>query len=146
MRCPKCNDETLIEYDYGSGVFRCGACSGHWLKYQSLESYLVERDEMTAKAFRAIWDLQSETSETLKCPHDQSGLRVFTYKATELDFCMECKGLWFDALEMEGFASRDDLNLPKTTGSEGTTNHGSSYLVFEAATAVIGCVLGNIDL
>ena len=47
---------------------------------------MVEQDEMTANAFRAIWDLKSETKSDLKCPRDQCQLNTFTYKNVELDF------------------------------------------------------------
>ena len=77
MLCLKCKNHQLIELSLGSGIYRCGNCSSHWLDYKPVESYLVERDEMTAKAFRAIWDLKSEKSPTLKCPRAHSDLYVF---------------------------------------------------------------------
>ena len=60
-----------------------------------MESYVVEQGEMTANAFRTIWDLKSETKSDLKCPRDQCQLNAFTYKNVELDFCMQCRGIWF---------------------------------------------------
>ena len=114
MLCPKCSNEQLIENSLGSGIHRCNNCSSHWLDYKPVESYLVERDEMTAKAFRAIWDLKSKKSPTLKCPRDHSDLHLFSYKGIELDFCMECKGLWFDALEMESFTNLEDVESAKS--------------------------------
>ena len=114
MLCPKCNNKQLIEHSLGSGIYRCNNCSSHWLDYKPVESYLVERDEMTAKAFRTIWDLKSKKSAALKCPRDHSDLHVFSYKEVELDFCMECKGLWFDALEMESFTNLEDAKRAKS--------------------------------
>ena len=113
LLCLKCNNKQLIELSLGSGIHRCGNCSSHWLDYKPVESYLVERDEMTAKAFRTIWDLKSEKSPALKCPRDHSDLHLFSYKGIELDFCMKCKGLWFDAMEMESFTNRDDIEKAK---------------------------------
>ena len=114
LLCLKCNNKQLIELSLGSGIHRCGNCSSHWLDYKPVESYLVERDEMTAKAFRTIWDLKSEKSPALKCPRDHSDLHLFSYKEIELDFCMECKGLWFDALEMESFTDLEDVERAKS--------------------------------
>ena len=114
LLCLKCNNKQLIEHSLGSGVYRCDNCSSHWLDYKPVESYLVERDEMTAKAFRTIWDLKSEKSPALKCPRDHSDLHLFSYKEIELDFCMECKGLWFDALEMESFTNLEDVERAKS--------------------------------
>jgi len=103
----------MVEHSPDSGIYHCGNCSSHWLEYKPVESYLAERDEMTAKAFRTIWDLNSEKSPTLKCPSDHSDLHLFSYKGIELDFCMKCKGLWFDAMEMESFTNRDDIEKAK---------------------------------
>ena len=114
LLCLKCKNGQLIEHSLGSGVYRCDNCSSHWLDYKPVESYLVERDEMAAKAFRAIWDLKSKKTPNLKCPRDHSDLHLFSYKGIELDFCMECKGLWFDALEMESFTNLEDIERTKS--------------------------------
>ncbi len=114
LLCLKCKNGQLIEHSLGSGVYRCDKCSSHWLDYKPVESYLVERDEMAAKAFRTIWDLKSNKTPNLKCPRDHSDLHLFSYKGIELDFCMECKGLWFDALEMESFTNLEDIERAKS--------------------------------
>jgi Zn-finger nucleic acid-binding protein len=140
MLCLKCKNHQLIEFSLGSGIYRCGNCSSHWLDYKPVESYLVERNEMTAKAFRTIWDLKSEKSPTLKCPRDHSDLYVFSYKGIELDFCMECKGLWFDVFELEAFSNRDDLekaNFRQAGESASLTAFG---VLEAAASLVVGCV------
>ena len=114
-----------------------------------VESYLVERDEMTAKAFRAIWDLKSEKSPTLKCPQDYSDLHVFSYKGVELDFCMDCKGLWFDVFELEAFSNRDDLekansrqkaNFRQANGEREWQDLTVFGVLDAAASLVVGCV------
>jgi len=126
LLCLKCNNKQLIELSLGSGIHRCGNCSSHWLDYKPVESYLVERDEMTAKAFRTIWDLKSEKSPALKCPRDHSDLHLFSYKEIELDFCMECKGLWFDALEMESFTNLEDIERAKSI--KNSSSHETSVV------------------
>ena len=143
MLCLKCKNQQLIELSLGSGIYRCGNCSSHWLDYKPVESYLVERDEMTAKAFRTIWDLKSEKSPTLKCPRDHSDLHVFSYKGVELDFCMECKGLWFDVFELEAFSNRDDIEKANSRQAKGEREwHDlTAFGVLDAAASVIaGCV------
>ncbi len=144
MLCPKCNNEQLIEHSLGSGIYRCGNCSSHWLDYKPVESYLVERDEMTAKAFRTIWDLKSEKSPALKCPWDHSDLHVFSYKEVELDFCMECKGLWFDVFELEAFSNRDNIEKTNSRQAKGEKEwHDlTAFGVLEATASVIAyCVI-----
>jgi Zn-finger nucleic acid-binding protein len=80
MKCPKCIDLGLVEHTQEPGIYYCGNCGGHWLEYTPMESYVVEQDEMTGNAFRAIWDLKSEIKSDLKCPRDQCQLNAFTYK------------------------------------------------------------------
>ena len=149
MLCLKCKNHQLIELSLGSGIYRCSNCSSHWLDYKPVESYLVERDEMTAKAFRTIWDLKSEKSPALKCPQDYSDLHVFSYKGIELDFCMECKGLWFDVFELEAFSNRDDLekansrqkaNFRQANGEREWHDLTVFGVLDAAASLVVGCV------
>jgi Zn-finger nucleic acid-binding protein len=99
---------------------------------------------MTAKAFRTIWDLKSEKNPTLKCPRDHSDLHLFFYKEIELDFCMECKGLWFDALEMESFTNLEDVERAKSIKYSSSHGGGSAIagevlglLAFEALAGIL---------
>ena len=62
MKCPKCIDLELVEHSQEPGIYYCGNCGGHWLEYTPMESYVVEQGEMTANAFRTIWDLISMDS------------------------------------------------------------------------------------
>ena len=143
MLCLTCKNQQLIELSLGSGIYRCDNCSSHWLDYKPVESYLVERDEMTAKAFRTIWDLKSEKSPALKCPRDHSDLHLFSYKEIELDFCMECKGLWFDALEMESFTNLEDVERAKSI--KNSSSHETSVVpeLYFLPFAVIFEILGG---
>ena len=142
MLCLKCKNNQLIELSLGSGIYRCSNCSSHWLDYKPVESYLVERDQMTAKAFRTIWDLKSDKSPTLKCPRDHSDLNLFSYKGIELDFCMKCKGLWFDALEMENFTNHEDVERFKSIKYSSSTKSGIgaelAFLPFEVLFGILG--------
>ena len=142
MICPKCNNKNMIEHSLGSGIYRCSNCSSHWLDYKPVESYLVERDQMTAKAFRTIWDLKSDKSPTLKCPRDHSDLNLFSYKGIELDFCMKCKGLWFDALEMENFTNHEDVERFKSIKYSSRPKSGIgaelAFLPFEVLFGILG--------
>jgi Zn-finger nucleic acid-binding protein len=37
----------------------------------------------------------------LRCPFDRSDLIVIEHKKIELDYCLRCSGVWFDAGELE---------------------------------------------
>ena len=132
----------MIEHSLGSGIYRCSNCYSHWLDYKPVESYFVDIDQMTAKAFRTIWDLKSDKSPTLKCPRDHSDLNLFSYKGIELDFCMKCKGLWFDALEMENFTNHEDVERFKSIKYSSSTKSGIgaelAFLPFEVLFGIVG--------
>ena len=119
MLCPKCNNDQTIEFSYTCGTFNCPTCSGCWMEYNPLKSYLEERDEIAAKAFRSIWDLQAEKIPNLRCPQDNQPLYVFVHKRVELEFCQQCRGLWFDANELEGFKKLNPIAPQKTKKDHG---------------------------
>ncbi len=114
MHCPKCNNKQIIEFSYATGTYNCPVCSGCWMEYSPLKSYLEERDEIAAKAVRSIWDLRTEQSSNLRCPQDNQPLYVFAHKGVELEFCRQCRGLWFDANELEDFIQLNPLEPQKT--------------------------------
>lgn len=35
------------------------------------------------------------------CPHCKSEMVIFEFEGIEIDHCMECRGTWFDATELE---------------------------------------------
>ena len=83
------------------------------MEHSPYKKYLEERDEIASEAFRSIWDLRAEQSSSLKCPQDNASLYIFTYKGVELEFCQQCKGIWFDAKELENFSKNNPLEPKK---------------------------------
>ena len=83
------------------------------MEYSPYKKYLEERDEIASEAFLSIWDLRAEQSSCLKCPQDNAPLYIFTYKSVELEFCQQCKGVWFDAKELENFSKNNPLEPAK---------------------------------
>ena len=56
----------------------------------------------------------------MKCPTCHSSMIVVEYEKIELDYCMSCCGLWFDAGELDLLleaAGQDEL-LPSTTAPD----------------------------
>jgi len=103
MNCPKCKNDQTIEFSYACGTYNCPTCSGCWMEYNPLRSYLEERDAIAAEAFQSIWDRRAEKSQNLKCPHDNKPLYIFIHNNVELEFCEQCRGLWFDANELKRY-------------------------------------------
>ena len=112
LRCPKCLQTDLVEahsdvrnFHPEPGVFRCENCSGHWVDSEPIESYLAKQYQAKAEAFRSVWLSNPQSGSALKCPRDQNQFGIINYSAIDLDICPCCKGLWFDALELEVITS-----------------------------------------
>jgi uncharacterized protein len=60
----------------------------------------------------------------MRCPVDKKDMIVVEHKQIELDYCLNCSGIWFDAHELEllvetlknqgAVISREDLLTPRT--------------------------------
>lgn len=48
----------------------------------------------------------------MKCPVDKTGMVIVEHEGIELDYCTRCKGVWFDAGELELFLELGGLPDP----------------------------------
>jgi uncharacterized protein len=55
----------------------------------------------------------------MKCPVDKDDMMVVEHRRIELDFCLRCSGVWFDAEELDLLISSltDDKKEPSQSGS-----------------------------
>ena len=97
MRCPKCKTKTLVEVKTTGGVplDRCKQCKGVWSDAGELEALLDS----------AAQHLDVSADSHLigpPCPRCGDAMRVFYYPGTyvSVDVCPDCRGLWFDAGEL----------------------------------------------
>jgi len=58
----------------------------------------------------------------MRCPVDKSDMMVVEHEKIELDYCLQCRGVWFDANELEllvstliqkGDSSQNNLFVPQ---------------------------------
>jgi uncharacterized protein len=72
---------------------------------QNEDEYFARRDAEWAKARRAELDkLQAaadKDASALKCPRCNTPLTEREFQNVKLDACTKCKGVWFDAGELE---------------------------------------------
>ena len=146
MDCPKCMSEDLVEVHpnlmnlgNGTGVFNCEECKGHWLNCESIETYLAKQDQVKVETFRSVWYSSPLSISTRKCPHDQIRLGTITFKKIELDVCPQCKGLWFDELELEVITNR---NVPKGEKSGGGGSVGG-FDCIDIVGEIFGAIFGG---
>ncbi|MGH7782944.1 MAG: zf-TFIIB domain-containing protein [Candidatus Binatia bacterium] len=104
MKCPKCQTETLSEFDVqGSVVDRCSSCNGIWFDARELSRLLAEDARQVAALRRGSTNEQLEGKKGF-CPRDGSELlRVYSAmdRSVILDACAECHGIWLDGGEFE---------------------------------------------
>lgn len=72
---------------------------------QNEDEYFARRDAEWAKARRAELDKQQAAADAaagaLKCPRCSTPLVEREFQNVKLDACPKCKGVWFDAGELE---------------------------------------------
>ena len=72
---------------------------------QNEDEYFARRDAEWVKARRAELDKQeaaaAQSAGALKCPRCGSPLTEREFQTVKLDACTKCKGVWFDAGELE---------------------------------------------
>ena len=72
---------------------------------QNEDEYFAKRDAEWMKQRRAELDRQeaaaANASAGLKCPRCHSALTEREFQNVKLDACDRCKGVWFDAGELE---------------------------------------------
>ena len=65
-----------------------------------------QREEAERQAQQA-----ERKSHYLKCPKCGSDLKTEDYQGVEIDLCPDCKGMWFDAGEVESLLAREDAGV-----------------------------------
>ena len=94
-----------MEYavDSDQAVHQCPQCTGTWIGGRSLHAMLAKQNDTASieQVFDSILDLDFRDSGR-QCPHcAPRHLKVVVIEHTELDFCSRCKGLFFDAGELD---------------------------------------------
>ena len=108
MNCPKCNVGMSLTNVNGIGTNICNSCEGVWLDSITLRTLLnIEEKAPSLTQIEESFKRSSEANSQLKCKSclDQKLYQV-EVRGVELDFCSNCKGLFFDKGELK-------LVLPK---------------------------------
>jgi Zn-finger nucleic acid-binding protein len=99
MQCPRDGTELKIEHHRGIEVDHCPACNGRWLDNHELDQ--LEATTMSTEEQRRATITYGERMSDLKCPKCSKKMRVFNYRAydLELDMCEDEHGYWLDSGE-----------------------------------------------
>lgn len=103
MICPRCSTSLETREKDGIATSTCPGCSGNWIGAAAL-TRLFARDRAAPRieeALEAILDLEFHDSRRI-CPKCRGRhLKAIMVDGIELDYCVACKGLYFDPGELE---------------------------------------------
>ncbi len=105
--CPACHRVVMLEYtdpESGLTIDSCPECYGLWFDGEELKRFLrskefakklLEGDSGPAETVR-------EAGEVRNCPHCPKGkLWSSQMGSLTLDYCLKCRGVWFDRGELQ---------------------------------------------
>ena len=102
MICPRCYGNLEPAEFGGVPVVACSACNGTWADAASVHRLFAgEKDAVDlANALEAMLELEFVDSrrQCPRCPDRR--LKAVVIDNTELDYCLACKGLFFDKGEL----------------------------------------------
>jgi len=95
MKCPVCIKEMTSKLYRGIQVDQCGGCQGVWLdskELDDLEDCTFADDDLKGSL------MLSHRQGLRKCPKCDVDMRIFRYRAfdLDLDFCSAGHGYWLD--------------------------------------------------
>ncbi len=101
MICPKDRSPLHDETFAGLPVNACERCKGVWFPFVTLAQVQSLLDDTSIeKFFDRVSQLPSAEGTLLRCPVDDTALKVIEHRSVQLDICLTCRGIWFDKGEL----------------------------------------------
>jgi Zn-finger nucleic acid-binding protein len=99
MQCPICSIKLEVMEREGHVGFCCSKCSGIFLTRKYIFRLNFKVGESAEKFYSALEAGLSRSSD-FACPKCKNKMKVSLYKNIELDFCTDCRSVWFDYNEL----------------------------------------------
>ncbi len=102
LACPACVKSSLTERIVKDGlcVDVCRSCHGTWLDGGEFLQLAANTDEAKQELLSLSWEASKKKRRCPRC-HSHMSESGFVNYETQIDFCEECDGLWFDAGELK---------------------------------------------
>ena len=103
MKCPRCSKPMDSGERAGIRTSACPACGGSWISGGSLHELFAREEDAPhiEEALETILDLDFVEGRR-QCPTCRGRrLKTLDIDDVELDYCIGCKGLFFDPGELE---------------------------------------------
>ena len=116
MECPNCHEEMRGAKTCDRYHMYCQECDGTWVGGKEIRALI----ELNSKSNLSIEDIDkynrtnSKISVSRKCPECKDiPLYEISTQRVEIDYCLSCKGIFFDRGELSNFAP-DTINWEVT--------------------------------
>ncbi len=103
MICARCNEPMEASKHRGVPTSTCPKCAGIWVSGESSHQIILREPDAPAveRALESMFNLEFDESMR-RCPSCvDKRLKTVFIENTELDFCVSCKGLYFDRGELD---------------------------------------------
>jgi Zn-finger nucleic acid-binding protein len=97
--CPHDLNPLSVREAEGHVGFLCETCQGAWLPRSYLQSIEHGRHFSHERLFQMLGD-QRTAASFLQCPSHCGSMQISRIKGIALDWCPECRGIWFDQGEI----------------------------------------------
>lgn len=144
MRCPRCPDSQLGTAD-ASNTRHCTTCGGVYIARDGIERLVTSardpavRQETGARLQSWLASPQFvETDPPIACPQCRYNMYLVASGGVELDFCLNCEGMWFDRGELDTVYERlrtGELTT-LTPGSVAEDDHDAALIVHMLGTII----------
>lgn len=109
--CPACTDVIMLKFrdpDTGLEIDSCPECYGLWFDGEELKLFfhspslsekILQADGLTPKPEEV--HRRPEQGRERTCPQCQGQLLPTKVGQTQIDYCLGCRGIWFDHREIQ---------------------------------------------
>lgn len=141
LPCPRCFSGMVRPAGVDFPVRRCSQCQGTWLDLEGIKSQLSDPSR--------LWNALSKGGAItgFSCPACQDRpLSQASYGGSEIDWCPRCKGLFFDAGELDEIRSATQGKAPSVAGEVAVTlaEEPVGWLVGKLIVEAVGWVVERL--
>ena len=97
MKCPKDNSNLKIQESEKVVGHVCDQCSGIYLKESAVSAFKYNYETSILEKIASFY---SGNDSFIGCPGCGSIMKMASTEGIEIDYCENCKGIWFDKDEV----------------------------------------------
>lgn len=111
MKCPEDRKELVVGVHDGQVGHGCDSCGGMWLPAVFVESLAYGRELRLSEFYGELLSRESDPRQ-IACPTACGVLSCARIHEVEVDWCPDCRGVWFNRGELDSFLQRHPVREP----------------------------------